>query len=166
MCISVQPYDHQLRVGRYFSLNFIFTAVLVLKSQCKGSNNPCPFRQQSGGRMKPGQWALCTLQSLNTVGSMVGRTSSRQKPYATCPQKFSSTTATTTTVFRPLYTPICISQHLQLRTGVFRWCRVLLLACPCWIAASIFRLERRRWSSEQSYLQCLCTFRNKWRLKT
>jgi len=26
----------------------------------------------------------------------------------------------------------CISQHLQLRTGGFCWCKVLLPACPCW----------------------------------
>jgi len=25
----------------------------------------------------------------------------------------------------------CISQHLQLRTGGFCWCKVLLPACPC-----------------------------------
>ena len=42
------------------------------------------------------------------------------------------TTATTTTVLRPLYGSTCVSRYLQLRTGVFCWCRVLLPACPCW----------------------------------
>jgi len=32
---------------------------------------------------------------------------------------------TTTTVLRPLYRSACISWHLQLRTGRFRWCKVL-----------------------------------------
>jgi len=31
-----------------------------------------------------------------------------------------------------LYTSSCISRHLQLRTGGLCWCKVLLLACPCW----------------------------------
>jgi len=26
----------------------------------------------------------------------------------------------------------CVSQHLQLRTGGYCWCKVLLTACPCW----------------------------------
>jgi len=38
---------------------------------------------------------------------------------------------TTCTVLQPLYRSTCISQHLQLRTGGFCWCKVLLLACPC-----------------------------------
>ena len=33
---------------------------------------------------------------------------------------------TTTIVLRPLYRSACISWHLQLRTGRFRWCKVLL----------------------------------------
>ena len=32
---------------------------------------------------------------------------------------------------RPLYRSTCVSRHLQLRTGGFRWCKVLLPACPC-----------------------------------
>ena len=32
-------------------------------------------------------------------------------------------------VLQPLYRSTCVSQHLQLRTGV--WCKVLLPACPC-----------------------------------
>ena len=42
------------------------------------------------------------------------------------------TSTTTTTVLRPLYTSNYIGQHLQLRTGGFCWCKVLLPACPCW----------------------------------
>ena len=37
-----------------------------------------------------------------------------------------------TTVLRKLYRSTCVSWHLQLRTGGFCWCRVLLPACPCW----------------------------------
>jgi len=44
-----------------------------------------------------------------------------------------TTTTTTTTILWPLYRSTCISQHLQLRTGGFCWCNVLLLACPCWL---------------------------------
>ena len=38
------------------------------------------------------------------------------------------TTRTTTTVLRPLYRSTCVSQHLQLRTAGFSWCKVLLPA--------------------------------------
>jgi len=38
---------------------------------------------------------------------------------------------TTTTVLQPVYRSACISQHLQLRTGGFCWCKVLLPSCPC-----------------------------------
>jgi len=31
-----------------------------------------------------------------------------------------------------LYRSSCFSQHHQLRTGGFCWCRLLLPACPCW----------------------------------
>jgi len=31
-----------------------------------------------------------------------------------------------------VYRSTCVSQHLQLRTGGFCWCKVLLPACPCW----------------------------------
>jgi len=31
-----------------------------------------------------------------------------------------------------VYWSTCFSQHLQLRTGGFCWCKVLLPACPCW----------------------------------
>ena len=41
------------------------------------------------------------------------------------------TSTTTTTVLRPLYTSNYIGQHLQLRTGGFCWCKVLLPTCPC-----------------------------------
>ena len=37
-----------------------------------------------------------------------------------------------TTFLQPLYSYTCISQHLQLSTGGFYWCRVLLPAYPCW----------------------------------
>jgi len=36
----------------------------------------------------------------------------------------------TTAVLRPLYRSTCVSRYLQLRTGGFRWCIVLLPACP------------------------------------
>jgi len=39
---------------------------------------------------------------------------------------------THTTVLRPLYRSTGISRHLQLRTGGFCWCKVLLPGCPCW----------------------------------
>jgi len=37
---------------------------------------------------------------------------------------------TTTTVLRPIYKSTCIIRHLQLRTGGFCWCKVLLPICP------------------------------------
>ena len=42
-----------------------------------------------------------------------------------------TTTTTTTTVLWPLYRSTCVSWHLQLRTGEFCWCKVLLPTCPC-----------------------------------
>jgi len=42
------------------------------------------------------------------------------------------TTTTTSIISHPSYTQTCISWHLQLRTGRFSWCKVLLPACPCW----------------------------------
>ena len=42
-----------------------------------------------------------------------------------------SNTATTSTILRPLYRSTCISRHLQLRTGGYCWCKVLLPGCPC-----------------------------------
>jgi len=39
---------------------------------------------------------------------------------------------TTTTVLRLLYRKTCIRRHPQLRTGGFRWSKVLLPTCPCW----------------------------------
>jgi len=47
---------------------------------------------------------------------------------------------TTTTVLRPLCRSVCVSQHLQLRTGGFCWCRVLLPACPCFLVFLYFWL--------------------------
>ena len=44
----------------------------------------------------------------------------------------SVSTTTTTIVLQPLYRSTCLSQHLQLRTGGFCWCKVLLPAFPCW----------------------------------
>jgi len=38
-----------------------------------------------------------------------------------------------TTVLRPLCRSACVSRHLQLRTGRFCRCKVLLPACPCWL---------------------------------
>ena len=43
-----------------------------------------------------------------------------------------TTTTTTTTILWPLYRSACASQHLQLRTGGFFGCKILLPAWPCW----------------------------------
>ena len=43
------------------------------------------------------------------------------------------TTASATTVSLPLYRSTCVSRHLQLRTGGFCWCNILLPTCPCWL---------------------------------
>jgi len=54
---------------------------------------------------------------------------------AVCVQlrSFSNNNYTTTiTILRPLYSSTCVSQHLQLRTGGFCRCKVLLPTCPCW----------------------------------
>ena len=40
--------------------------------------------------------------------------------------------ATTATTLWPLYRSVCVSRHLQLRTGGFCWCKVLLPAYPCY----------------------------------
>jgi len=34
------------------------------------------------------------------------------------------------TLVRPLYRSTCVSRQLQLRTGRYRWCKVLLQTCP------------------------------------
>jgi len=34
-------------------------------------------------------------------------------------------------VLQPLYKSTCVSGHLQLGTGRFCWCKVLLPTCPC-----------------------------------
>ena len=39
--------------------------------------------------------------------------------------------ATTTTTLWPLYRSVCVSRHLQLWTGGFCWCKVLLPPYPC-----------------------------------
>ena len=39
---------------------------------------------------------------------------------------------TTTAILRPLCRSSFVSRHLQLTTGGFCWCKVLLTACPCW----------------------------------
>jgi len=41
---------------------------------------------------------------------------------------------TTAAVLLPLHRSTCVSvsRHLQLRTGGFCWCKVVLPACPCW----------------------------------
>jgi len=46
-----------------------------------------------------------------------------------------SITTNQSPVLRPLYRSTCTSRHLQLRTGGFYWCKVLLPAVPaypCW----------------------------------
>jgi len=44
------------------------------------------------------------------------------------------TTTTTTTIPQPLctYRSTCVNRYLQLRTGGFCWCKILLPVCPCW----------------------------------
>jgi len=56
---------------------------------------------------------------------------------------------TTTTVLQPSDRTTCFSHHLQLRTGGFFWCKVLLLL----MATSAFGFGRKHWSSpQQCYL--------------
>ena len=43
-----------------------------------------------------------------------------------------NTTVTDSTVLQPLYKSTCVNRHLQLRTGWFCWCKVLLPECSCW----------------------------------
>jgi len=43
-----------------------------------------------------------------------------------------SAKTTTTTQQRPLYRSTCVNWHLQLRTGGYCWCNVLIPTCPCW----------------------------------
>ena len=63
-------------------------------------------------------------------------------------------------ILQALYRSTCISWHLQLRTGGFCWCRVLLPTCPCWQQPAHFRLWRRCWSSHQRCcLNCLYSAR-------
>ena len=65
-----------------------------------------------------------------------------------CTKTTTTTTTTTTiiTVLRTLYMSTCVSRHLQLRTGGFRWCKVLPTRMPLLMAPSAFGLARRRWS--------------------
>ena len=51
--------------------------------------------------------------------------------------------------FTAIIQSTCISQHLQLRTGGFCRCKVLLSACPCRRKNSISALRIRHWSSPQ-----------------
>ena len=69
-------------------------------------------------------------------------------------------TATTTTVLQPLYRSACISQHLQLITAEFCWCKVLLpvVLMPLLTAVIAFVLWKRCWSSQRCYLHCLRSF--------
>ena len=61
-----------------------------------------------------------------------------------------------TTRLWPLYRSTRVSRHLQLSTGAFCWCRVLLPARALLTATSAFGSARRRWSSlKQCYLHCL-----------
>jgi len=66
-----------------------------------------------------------------------------------------------TAVLRPLCRSTCVSRHLQLRTGGFCWCRVLLPACPCW-----WQPAHAGWGEDAGILlRCvICTFRLRRRL--
>jgi len=57
-----------------------------------------------------------------------------------------------TTRLWPLYRSTCVSRHLQLRTGKFCWCKVLLPACPCWSIISIHLLYSPKDDSFLSWL--------------
>ena len=65
---------------------------------------------------------------------------------------FADRTITTTTVLQPLYRSTCVSQHLQLRTGGFCCCKVLLPACRCW-----WQPMHLDWGAQQCCLHCLRT---------
>ena len=59
-----------------------------------------------------------------------------------------------------VYSSTYISRHLQLRSGLFCWCKVFLPACRCCRQTTHlgFGLRRKRWSSpRQWYLHCLRT---------
>ena len=70
----------------------------------------------------------------------------------------STTTPTTTTVLWPLYRSTCVSRHLQLRTGGYLLVQSFTVCMPLLIATSTFGLGRRRWSSQQCYVHCLCSY--------
>jgi len=68
---------------------------------------------------------LCTSYVKRYTKSL---TNSKQKNVLNYHIHVRHTTRTTTTVLRPLYRSTCVSQHLQLRTAGFSWCKVLLPA--------------------------------------
>ena len=65
----------------------------------------------------------------------------------------------TAIVLQPLSRSTCVCRYLQLRTGGFFWCKVLLAArMPLLMATSAFGLWRRCWSfPQQCCLHCLHT---------
>ena len=65
-------------------------------------------------------------QFQNAVVNAIGRTLQHTATTTTA-----TTTTTTTTILWALYRTTCISRHTQLRTGGFRWSKVLLPRCPC-----------------------------------
>ena len=71
-------------------------------------------------------------------------------------------TTTTTTHLQPLYRSTSVSQHLQLRTGGFSWCKVLLPACNQRIRIREKTLE---FSTVLSMLSPYCTCADKEKLK-
>ena len=68
-----------------------------------------------------------------------------------------TTTTNPPTVLRPLYRLTCIGWHLQLRTGGFVGAEFYCLHASL-TTTSVFRWERRCWSSQHCYLHCLHTF--------
>ena len=60
-----------------------------------------------------------------------------------------------TTVLRPLYKSTCVSRHLQLRTGGFCCCKVLL---PTMTATSAFRLREKTLELSATVLSTLTLY--------
>ena len=60
----------------------------------------------------------------------------------------------TTTITWQLYRSACVSRQLQLRTGGFCWCKVLLPACPCDGNQHILVREKTLEFCQQCHLHC------------
>jgi len=76
------------------------------------------------------QWNTCRLAASHLYTSR--HTDHNTSHHSRDEEKSWVTVNATITVLRPLYSSTCVSRPLQLRTGGFCWCKVLLPACPCW----------------------------------